>query len=199
MGACCCRPQTAVTEDPNVLMHTKIGSRVKTGMYRTCMQDITQYSAFGGLAYVRDGYLFLESTIGSRFCCFCFRDVWSLANIRDVQAVSGNISVTRRDKYGTHRSTHQMNPGLQITLNNNHRIVVQMPDAVNFCAKLRQCCNVESSNGNPQLLENTVLLVHTRPSTCISAPPAYTAPHMSTHSGTLLGHSKAGEKQPLLN
>ena len=154
MGACYCRPQTLVTEDPNVVIHTEVGFCVRMGMYQS---DFTQLSRFGGLAYVKNtGHLCLESTVGSRFCCLCCRHGWRLSDIIDVMVVTGNITVTRRDRYGTHRSTHQMNPGLQVKLNNGDKIVMQMPDAMNVCARLRQLCNLPSTNPGQQVLENLI-------------------------------------------
>lgn len=152
MGVCYCRPQTLVTEDPDVTMHTEVGFCVLMGKYQG---DFTQLSRFGGLAYVKkNGHLCLESTVGSRFCCLCCREGWKLSDINQVEVVTGSITVTVRSKYGTNRTTHQMNPGLGIVLRNGNKIVMQMPDAVNFCARLRQYCNLPSASASQLLLEN---------------------------------------------
>ena len=188
MGACYCRPQTLVTEDPNVVVHAEVGYCVRLGPRQS---DFEQLSAFGGMAYVKEGHLFLESTVGSRFCCLCCREAWELSKIKDVDVVTGNIMVTRRDRYGgTHTSTEVMNPGLQIQLKNtdidNDRIVMQMPDAVNFCARLRQCCNL-SSNANQQLLLNATLQAIVRALSPAPPPPTGLPPQggQSAHPPTI--------------
>ena len=141
MGLCLCRPQTLVTEDPNVIMYTKVGFCALKGRYP---EDFITLSRFGGLAYVRNtGHLCLESTIGSRFCCHCCSEGWRLSDISQVEVVNGSITVSTRDRYGTLYNTHhQLNPGLGIMLKNGDRILMKMPNAVNFCTRLRQQCNL---------------------------------------------------------
>ena len=156
MGNCFyCRPQTLVTEDPDVTMFTEVGFCVMMGHYPG---DFTQLSRFGGLAYVKNtGHLCLESTCGERFCCLCCRKGWKLSDFNQVEVVTGSITVTVRSKYGTNRTTHEMNPGLGIILKNGYRIVMKMPDAVNFCARLRQYCNLPSIAAAGQLLLENML------------------------------------------
>ena len=151
MGLCLCRPQTLVTEDPNVIMHTEVGFCALKGRYPG---DFTQLCRFGGLAYVRNtGHLCLESTIGSRFCCHCCSEGWRLSDISQVEVVNGSITVSTRSRYGTHNKTHQLNPGLGIMLKNGDRILMKMPNAVNFCTRLRQQCNLPTITTSELLLE----------------------------------------------
>jgi hypothetical protein len=150
MGACYCRPQTLVTEDPDVNMYTEVGYCVLMGRYPG---DFQQLSRYGGLAYVKNtGHLCVESTVGSRFCCLCCRHGWAFSDISQVEVVTGSVTVSVRNRYGTTHHTHNMNPGLGVILANGDKIAMQMPDAVNFCARLRQYCNLPSAG--QILLEN---------------------------------------------
>ena len=121
-----------MTEDPDVAMYTKVSSCVllpSTGGF-------TMYSgAFGGFFYVRGSRLYYDTKVGSHFWCSCVGLDWDLADIGDVKPVTGNVRVTSR--HGIPR-TLSMNPGLKITFRNNNTMVTAMPDAVNFCAKLKQ-------------------------------------------------------------
>lgn len=182
MGGCYCRPQTLVTEDADVTMHTEVGFCVLMGRYPG---DFTQLSRFGGLAYVKNtGHLCLESTVGSRFCCLFCRHGWRLSDINQVEVVTGNITVTVRSKYGTNRTTHQMNPGLGIILKTGEKIVMKMPDAVNFCGRLRQYCNLPSVTASQLLLENllwqTIMGGHTRSNPQAPARPGAFVPTNDT-------------------
>ena len=153
MGVCYCRPQTVVTEDPNVIMHTEAGYcylKKRSG-------DLSQLNGNGSLAYVRNtGHLYLEATVGNRFYCpcNCSKESWKLSDISQIEVVDGNITVRIGTRHQTHRTIiHQMNPGLGILLKNGDRILMQMPDAVNFCTRLRQQCNLPTITTSELLLE----------------------------------------------
>ena len=159
MGNCFyCRPQTLVTEDPNVTMFTKVGFGVLMGQYPGDFTHLTG-SRTGGLAYVKNtGHLCLESTCGKRLCCLCSRDSWKLSDITQVEVVTGSITLTVKGRHGIiHQSTQEMNPGLGVILKNGKKIVLNMPDAVNFCARLRQCCNLPSIASARQLILESLL------------------------------------------
>lgn len=135
MGGFVCRPQTEVTEDPDVAIYSEVGYCVLMGHYPG---DFTQLSRFGGLAYIKkSGHLCIESTVGSRFCCLCCRNGYMLSDISQVDVVTGSVTVIIKDS----PNNYEMNPGLRVRLNDGQNIIMKMPDAVDFCDQLRQYCN----------------------------------------------------------
>ena len=143
MGNCCyCRPQTLVTEDPDVSIFTDVGFSIT--MSPNNFFDSCQYY---GMVYVKSRNLYLEATAGRRFCCLCCRDRWSLSFITQVEVVTGNLTITRSDldRYGViSRTTYSMNPGVRVTFKSGSRLVMQMENAENFCTQLRRLCNLPS-------------------------------------------------------
>ena len=141
----CCRPLTTVTEDPNVIMHTEVGFSALKGRYPDDFSVLSRWG--GGVAYVRNtGYLFLGSTVGGRLCCFGCSEGWRSSDISQVEAVSGTVAYSRHTNSGSFDFTNQMNPGLRIMLASGDRMWIKMSDAVNFCARLRQQCNLPTIN-----------------------------------------------------
>ena len=73
----------------------------------------------------------------------CAKVSWKLSDISQVELVSGSVTVRIGTRHGTYSTvTHQFNPGLGILLRNGTRILMQMPNTVNFCTQLRQQCNL---------------------------------------------------------
>lgn len=146
---CYCRPQTLVMEDPTVIMHTEVG-------YCTLMKLSGEFSQLNsdGLAYVRNtGHLCLETALGNRLCCLCVKQSWRLSEISQAEVVRGKITARIGTRHQTHQTfTQEMNPGLGIILKNGNRILMQMPDAVNFCARLCQRCNLPTITTSELLL-----------------------------------------------
>jgi hypothetical protein len=153
-----------MTEDPDVAMYTKVSSCVllpSTGGF-------AMYSgAFSGFFYVRGSRLYYDTKVGSRFWCSCVGLDWDLADIGRVEAVTGSVKVISR--HGIPR-TLTMNPGLKITFKTNgSTMVTAMPDAVNFCAKLKQYMVA------PQPVENV------KERSCMNKMARF-PPHPLTHS-----------------
>ena len=186
MGNCFyCRPQTLVTEDPDVTIFTEVGFCVM--MFPS--GDFTTYCQAEGLVYVKNqSSLYLESTIGDRFCCLCCRSDWSLSDITQVEMVTGNITVTRRNRYRViDRTTHSMNPGVRITFKHGGQLVMQTARAENFCTQLRRLCNLPNLPIIQVVLENVLLQAIAGSDRRIQA---YRRP---------LAPSKSEDVQPLLN
>lgn len=152
MGSCFCRPITEVTENPTVVMYTDVGYCVQTGHSSTDFITICRY----GLAYVEDGNFFVEGTLGSRFCCANAGSSSKLFDIKQVEVVQGSFTISRRDQYGRYGygEEHHMNPGLRIVLKNDKKILMTMPAAENFCARLCQLCNLPTTNYGRLPLQN---------------------------------------------
>ena len=82
------------------------------------------------------------------------RKAGSCLTCSQIEVVDGNITVRIGTRHQTHRTIiHQMNPGLGMLLKNGDRILMQMPDAVNFCTRLRQQCNLPTITTSELLLE----------------------------------------------
>jgi len=138
MGCCVCRPKEEVTEDPDVIMYTKVKG---TALFHS-WGSIMLSGACNGLIYVKDGKLCYEATMGSRMCCKCLKRSWDLSLVKQITVVHNEtVMVPGR------RMVHfiSLNPGLKISIQYGggavHTLVTSMPDAVNFSAQLGQHIN----------------------------------------------------------
>lgn len=142
MGCGYCRPTTAVTEDPNSSIYASMG---------TCVMihpegDYTMLSGFfDGLLYVRDGTLYYATVAGKIFWCECVGSDWEVSDIKRVEVVTGNVTI--RGGPRSHPRHLTMNPGLKIRFRDHNTLMMAMPDAVSFCAQLREYMSSAQSAG----------------------------------------------------
>lgn len=156
MGGCSCRPQTEVTEDSSVYIYTDVGCSVLLGVgsakldfnsrksLATNKYSISLYtlSYDSGQIYVKDGNLYHEATVGSRFCCKCAKHCWRLSDIKHIEVVNGQYYRHGRIYFssnGYHR--FNMRPGLRVIFQNDTSLVMAVPDAEYFCLRMRQYFN----------------------------------------------------------
>lgn len=139
MGDCLCRPRREVTENPSVLFYTEVKETFLLWPYN---HELANSSIFnGGLMYVEAGNrLCFESTWCGCIGCECVKRSWDFTHIR-------NVSVILDERFIFHAGKAdyniRMNPGLKIELVNSTGVFItmlsNMPDAINFSNKLRQC------------------------------------------------------------
>ena len=138
MGCCICRPKKEVTEDPDVVMYTKVGGSAILYPSHSHM-----LSNFSGLLYVKDDQLCYEAACGSRLYCQCFREAWHLSEIKHIRVVHGETVVVPGNKV-----VHviSLNPGLKITLQKHPHagtftFVTAIADAENVSTQLAELAN----------------------------------------------------------
>ena len=133
MGACVCRPKTEVTENPEVVMYTKVGGTAQFTKYG----GIYLSGAFNGLVYIQDNQLCYEATCGSRLWCKCIRKRWDLSQVKEITIVKDETVVVPGNKFLHY--VH-MRPGLKISFFSriSETLITDMPDALNFSTQLAQ-------------------------------------------------------------
>ena len=138
MGCCSCRPDSdAVLNDPFVTLGARIGD----------IAFITQYGVFmnrgiGGLMYIIEDMLYYEAICCGRLCCLSCRKAFKVTDITRVEVVENRIERVSGNIFYLH-------PGLKITVKPRSgsvtTIIVAMPDATEFAARLGQMISPQSS------------------------------------------------------
>lgn len=143
MGCCGCRPKTEVTEDPNVVMYTPMGSFIMVDQSGSGAQNDT------GLLYVKDNRLCCEATVGSKLCCKCCKNSWSLSKVKAVKVMNSGERVTYNLPRRGLRHEGEIvlsSDALMISILNNqggtNTLLAYMPDAQNFGPQLSKYINV---------------------------------------------------------
>lgn len=135
MGVCLCRPETDVTEDPNVILYNKVGTAllIHKWMGPEILSEICD-----GLLYVKDSHLYHESTMGDIMCCKCCRHSWKLASVKQIILVQNETLY-----YPAYKRTLvvSLNPGIIISLKCGNTIVAEMPEAAEFTSQLGSYIN----------------------------------------------------------
>ena len=137
MGSVSQQLQRKVQEDPAVATYTDVGYSILTGVDRSDT-NFNTLSRSSGLVYVKDGDLHHETTLGSKLCCRKAKHSFKLCNVERLEVVQGDITILRKKG---HRNTQHIVPmklGLRIVFNNKKTLVMEMIDAVKFCARLNQ-------------------------------------------------------------
>lgn len=125
MGCCFFQPQTAVIEDPDVIVWAFVSATA------VISPRDTQLISGRGLLHVKGGYLYYKSLAGS---CLGFgtQRSWPLSDVREVTAVTDGEKI--------HKSV-DMDPGLKIIFHDfkgTSTLVCSMPYAVKFSKKLNK-------------------------------------------------------------
>ncbi len=147
MGCLGCRPKTAVTEDPDVVLYSLVG---KTAMFNK--QGSTMLSSsYHSILYVKDRELCFENALGSRLCCEHLKMGWPLVEIKQIKVMEGErLRVSRPGS----AQTISLNPGLKVIFQdaqgNCQTLMISMPyNSValteNFSTQLRQCVDAAST------------------------------------------------------
>lgn len=138
MGALQFRPQIEVSEDPEVVMYTRVGFSVMLSHRREFFAlSNSKTLVSSGMLYVKDGYLHHEVTTESRSRYAYTGYHWKLSDIERMEIVHGNIAITRKDRLrGNTQENHYIDPGMRIILKNRKTLLTAMPDAEDFCARL---------------------------------------------------------------
>ena len=129
MGCCSCRPDSdTVLNDPFVTLGARIGGIAFISDYAFTKTGI------GGLMYIIEDMLYYEAICCGRLCCLSCRKAFKLTDITRVEVVENRIERVS---------------GLKITVKPRSgsvtTIIVAMPDATEFAARLNQMISPQSS------------------------------------------------------
>lgn len=137
MGSVNQQLKSKVQEDPAVAMYTDVGYTILTGVDRSDTNFAT-LSRCSGLVHVKDGDLHHETVLGNKLCCRKVKHSFKLCNVERLEVVQGDITILRKKGHRNTRHIVPMKLGLRIVFNNNKTLVMEMLDAVKFCAQLNQ-------------------------------------------------------------
>jgi hypothetical protein len=120
-------------------MYTHVGLSILLGYHREFfVLTNSKNLVSSGLLYVRDRHLHHVATLTSGQCKNLAGYHWKLSHINYMELVHGNITITGSDRHhsSSTQQNHLMDPGLKIVFKNRKALVMAMPDAENFCARL---------------------------------------------------------------
>jgi hypothetical protein len=138
MGSVNCQLKKKLLEDPDVAMHADVGYTILTGLDHTDT-NFTTLSQRDGLVYVKDGALHHEPTLRSKFHSRnMHKRSFQLHNIKRLEVVQGNITILKKKGHMNSRQLVPMKIGLRVAFKDNSTLVMEMPNAVNFCTQLNQ-------------------------------------------------------------
>ena len=116
--------------DPSVTLGARVGSVAFVDRYSTYKN-----TGVGGLMYIKDDMLYYELDCIGRLCCLSYRKAYKVADITRVEVIENQVVRVRLNFL-------LLNPGLKITVKSQSgsvsTIIVVMPDAAEFAAKLSQ-------------------------------------------------------------
>lgn len=150
MGCCACRPDTEITEDPDVVMYTGVGGTARFTTYGHTYLS----GACNGLMFLRGRELGYVPTCGSRLWCRFMQQSWDLSSIKQLTIVRNETIPVPGNKF-----MHYINlkPGLKITLHSriNEVVITDMPDVVSFASQLVHHMTGEPL-ADPEHLQQTI-------------------------------------------
>lgn len=147
MGCCSCRSKAAVTEDPDVSLHTVVA---KTAMFNSHGSKMIGKQ---GLLYVRKKKLCHEKILGSKLCYKCLKTSWPLSEIKQITVMDGESLIVS----GSKSKPLFLKPGVKMIFQdckgNCQTLVTSLPHttvdyADHFITQLRQCVDAASDKNS---------------------------------------------------